>query len=182
VQQLDTQRGFTLIEAMITVLIAAILMAIAVPSFRTLTLNSQQRNAVADVNVMLSRIRTEVAARHRGVTACASNDQVTCSGAANWENGWIIFVDSDDDGTLDGGEVTVLVHPSLPSGSTLRTLGVLDRITYRRDGLPGAPATFVYCDERGLPSLRAVVVGQSGMVRIAQDGRDHTDTVIAACT
>lgn len=176
------QCGFTLIELMVTVAIAVILMAIAVPGFRTLTQSSQQRNAVADVNAMLSRARTEVVARHRGITVCTSIDQATCSGLATWESGWIIFVDSDEDGTLDAGEVTLQVHQALPSGVTLRTLGVVDSLRYKRDGLPVTPATFRYCDERGISSLRAIVVSPSGMVRAVLDSKDHDGGAIVACT
>lgn len=176
------QRGFNIIELMLTLAIVAVLLAIAVPGFRLITQNSQQRNAIADINNMLARVRTEVAARHRGVTVCVSDDQATCSGNATWEDGWIVFIDTDEDGTHDVGEATVAIHQAFPEGITIRTLGVTSGLTYDNDGLPASAATFRYCDERGLTSMRAVIVGESGMVRQVLDGKDHANTAINSCT
>jgi type IV fimbrial biogenesis protein FimT len=182
-----SQRGFTLVELMITILIAAILMAVAVPGFKTLSQNSHQRNAVNDVQVMLARVRTEVAARRQGVTACPSADQATCSGAVTWETGWIIFVDRNLDGVVDADDDSIIqVHQALPAGVTLRSMGddAATRVTFDSTGLPieETGTTFRYCDERGITSLRAVIVGPSGMVRSALDGKDQEGNEIAACT
>lgn len=182
-----TSRGFTLVELMATVLIASILMALAVPTFRVLSQNSAQRNAISDLNILLSKMRTEVATRNLGVTACASADQATCSGTANWEEGWILFVEGTApgytaNGTLDAGEPVVLVHEALPGGATLRTLGPAASITLRKDGTVTAQATFRYCDDRGMANLRAVVFGAGGLSRQVLDGNDHTGTAIASCT
>lgn len=181
--RLVTQQGFTLVELMMTIFIAAILMAIAVPGFQTLRQNSQQRSAIADLSATLARARTEVGARHRSVTICASSDQATCSGEVAWENGWIVFVDMDGDGAFDvGNDVMIMVHSSFPNGATIRMLGALTtRVTYDRDGLLAAPVTFRYCDARGLSSLRAIVVNESGSIRQDKDSKDHTGAVITAC-
>lgn len=176
------QQGFTLVELMITLLIAAILMAIGVPGMRVLSQNSQQRNAVSDINSTLARVRTEVAARNIGATVCASNDQESCSGEVNWENGWIIFVDRDADGEIDTGDTVIQVHAALPGGVTLRTLGADNKIIFNNAGLPNTAATFRFCDERGLPSLRAVIVGPSGMIRPVSDGKDHASAELVSCT
>lgn len=171
---------------MFTVLIAAILMAIAIPGFRVIAQNTQQRNVISDLNAALSKMRTEAAARHIGVSLCASADQTTCSGAVTWETGWIIFIDGSPgvaaNGVLDAGENIIQVHEALPSGVTLRTLGLTSSVlTLSADGLPAARATFRYCDERGLTSLRAIVVGASGVVRMVTDGKDQSGAVIASC-
>jgi type IV fimbrial biogenesis protein FimT len=180
------QRGFTLVELMITILIAAILMAVAIPGFKVMSQNSQQRNAVNDIQILLARLRTEVAMRRVGVTACASTDQATCSGGVEWEAGWIIFTDSNVDGVLDAGDTIIQVHQALPPGVTLRSMsGATTRLSFSSAGLPtddtGA-TTFRYCDERGIASLRAVIVGPSGMVRSVLDGNDHEGNEIVACT
>jgi len=186
------QRGYTLIELMAAITIAAILMAIAIPGFRVIAQNTQQRNAISDLNAVLSKMRTESAVRHRGISFCASADQLTCSGAATWESGWILFVDGSSgaaaNGVLDAGEQVVQVHEKLPSGITLRTVGPSSVITLNADGLlidpttsATARVTFRYCDERGLTSLRAIIMGTAGVVRIATDGKDHSGATITSC-
>jgi len=171
---------------MVTIAIAAIVMAMAVPGFRTLTQNSQQRNAVSDVNALLSRMRVEVAARRIGMTVCASANQATCSGTGHWEDGWIVFVDGSPgvgaNGALDAGETIIQVHAALPRGVTLRSMGAASAITLTSEGLPITNATFRYCDERGISSLRALIVGPSGVVRSSTDGKDHGGSTITSCT
>jgi type IV fimbrial biogenesis protein FimT len=180
------QRGFTLVELMITMLLAAILMAMAVPGFRAMTQNSQQRNAVNDLQTMLARIRTEVASRRVPVTACPSADQASCSGAVTWEAGWIVFADLNSDGVVDAGENVILVHEALPAGTTLRSFeaNATTRLRFGRTGLPASAvgASFRYCDRRGVESLRTIVVGPSGMIRFDRDNKDHTGVAIGACT
>lgn len=179
--------GFTIVELMVTVLIAAILMSLAVPAFRTLGQNAQQRNAVADLYNLLSHMRSESAKLHIGVTACASIDQQSCSGSARWEAGWIVFIDGTEptythNGVLDAGETILQVHGPQSSGITLRAVGNQVRLTLDEEGLPASGTTFRYCDERGISSLRAVIVGPSGLVRTALDGRDHDNSAITSCT
>lgn len=182
------QRGFTLVELMITILIAAILMAVAVPGFKTMSQNSHQRNAVNDIQVMLARVRTEVVARRMGVTVCPSTDQATCSGEVSWETGWIVFADRNLDGVVDADDDTIIVvHGALPGGATLRSLGATTRLTFGSSGLPNddtgknGATTFRYCDDRGITSLRAVIVGPSGMVRSALDSKDSAGAAITEC-
>jgi hypothetical protein len=62
--------------------------------------------------------------------------------------------------------------------------GATTVLTFSSTGLPStnSGSTFRYCDERGISSLRAVIVGPSGMVRSAIDGKDHEGNEIVACT
>ena len=66
--------GFTLVELMIAVLILAILMAAAVPSFRDFAANSRTSAASSDLTTALSLARSEAVRRSGTVIACASAD------------------------------------------------------------------------------------------------------------
>ncbi|MFA6903154.1 MAG: GspH/FimT family pseudopilin [Gallionellaceae bacterium] len=61
------QQGFTLIELMIGIVILAILMAVAVPSFQSWMLNTQIRNAAESVQNGLQRARSEAVTRNTNV-------------------------------------------------------------------------------------------------------------------
>jgi len=96
--------GFTLIELLVTIAIAAILITVAVPGFRSVIQNNR---ASAQSNELLSAFalaRSEAVKRGVRVTACASDDQTDCDGAPNtdWEGGWIVFVDQNNNGTFEG--------------------------------------------------------------------------------
>lgn len=87
------QRGVTLIEMMVTLAVAAILLAAAVPSFSALLQNNR---AAAQVNELVAAIhaaRGEAIKRGFPVTVCASSNQSSCSGGSSWTSGWIVFQD-----------------------------------------------------------------------------------------
>src|SRR6185312_180136 len=113
------QHGFTVIELMITVLIAAILVGIALPSFRATIINSnvtQLTNAlVHDLNLARSE-----AVRRGTLVAVISN-----SGGNDWSSGWYVETDGRflADGTFTAPPVpgsdldkVLNTHPSIPTG------------------------------------------------------------------
>jgi type IV fimbrial biogenesis protein FimT len=82
--------GFSLVELMVVIMIAAVLMAIGVPSYRYVT-NSNRISA--EVNALLGDLqfaRSEAIKEGGTVTVCPSSDQVTCIGNTVWNQGWIV--------------------------------------------------------------------------------------------
>jgi type IV fimbrial biogenesis protein FimT len=84
--------GFTLTELIIVVAIAAILMTIAVPSFRTMSRNMTVRGAADELVANIQFARSE---------ALRINQTVSLSFNGN---AWQIFVDPNTNGVLDAGE------------------------------------------------------------------------------
>lgn len=72
------QAGFTLVELMVTVAIAAILLGIGVPSFRALIENNRIAAASNDVVTALQYARSEAVKRGVLVDVCGTADQATC--------------------------------------------------------------------------------------------------------
>lgn len=85
------QRGLTLMELLVTMTIAGILVAIAVPSFTWMIQNNRAATQVNQFVTGLSRARNEAIRSGVSVTLCRSADQSTCGGGNGWETGWIIF-------------------------------------------------------------------------------------------
>lgn len=100
-----TQRGFTVVELMITVLVAAILIAVALPSFRGTIINS---NVTQTANALLHDLNTarSEAVRRGTLVAVISN-----SGSNNWSSGWYIETDGRyaADGTFTGAAPDVIL-------------------------------------------------------------------------
>ncbi|MGI1678807.1 MAG: GspH/FimT family pseudopilin [Cellvibrionaceae bacterium] len=95
--------GFTLIELMISIVIVAILSMIAGPYLFGF-LNNQ--SMVAQSKRFKSSIeysRQEATSRLIPVVMCGSDDGVSCLGTLNWDQGWIIFLDRNDDQNPDLG-------------------------------------------------------------------------------
>ncbi|WP_382200737.1 GspH/FimT family pseudopilin [Hydrogenophaga defluvii] len=89
-------RGFTLVELMVTTSIAAVMLAIAAPSLRDFVQRSQLSSAANDLSLALMYARSEAIKRGWPVTVCKSANpsasSPACSSAANWQTGWVVFV------------------------------------------------------------------------------------------
>lgn len=84
-------RGFTLLELLVTITIAAILVAIAVPSFRTTIQKHRLRSATDNLQAAIDYARSEAVLRGTYVSVCASADGATCSATKTYETGWLVY-------------------------------------------------------------------------------------------
>jgi type IV fimbrial biogenesis protein FimT len=86
------ERGFSLVELMVAIIVAAILTAIALPSFRTTLQKHRLRVSADSLQSTVQYARTEAVLRATYVSLCASADGATCSGTATYESGWLVYV------------------------------------------------------------------------------------------
>jgi len=171
--------GFTIIELMIALAVAAVLLALAAPSFvdtiRSNRLATQTSYFVTAINLA----RSEAIKRNTPVVMC-KGAAGQCDSAVDWEDGWIVFADPDEDETVDAGE-TVRVFDALSGGSTLRTTAgaIDDLIIYlpngRATGNGGFPnGTYSLCSADASGDLakrsRRLIVSPSGRLRTVEGG------------
>ena len=155
-------RGFTLIEILVTMSVAGILTATAVPAFRSFLQNdramTQSTSLVLSLNVARSEaIKQDISG---GVSVCPSTDGLTCSGASTWEQGWIVLGSA-------AGSVPTQVVPSLSTGTKLREAVNSTAVTFLSSGIVQAPAAFTLCDSRGASQGRYIQVTATGRVATA---------------
>lgn len=132
-------RGFTLVELMITLVIAVILLTIAVPSFITTIQNNRATAQANELVTALNLARSEAAKRGDSVSVCRSSDNASCSGG--WSDGWMVFQDVNDDGNFDAGTDTVLqVWDGLQGNATLTATA--NFVTFDRLGAANTATTF----------------------------------------
>jgi type IV fimbrial biogenesis protein FimT len=140
------QQGLTLVELMVTVAILVILGSIAAPSFSRLLADQRLSGAANALLADINFTRSEAIRRGVNVTACpsatASAANPSCSISNDWVVGWIVFVDSDGNGTRNtvaGNSETLLRASTAVAGvsSILSTSG-------------GSTVTFVRFNGRGL--------------------------------
>lgn len=86
-------RGFTLIELMITLVLAAIILALGVPGFQDIVRNNRAATQSNELVAALSLARSEAVKRGARVSLCPSTDQASCTGGTDWAGGWIVFRD-----------------------------------------------------------------------------------------
>ena len=157
--------GFTLVELMVAVVIAAILLAMAVPSFDNLIRRNNVESLQTILGSAVATARTEAASRNRVVTICASSNATSCGGT--WSNGWIVFQDVNANGSVDPDDVIIDVYQHSGDYRFLVTPGTAS-LSFTTQGFlrsaTSAPFTFVICEPNNDVSLaRGIVVNASGM-------------------
>lgn len=113
--------GLSLLELLVALTVAAVTMALAVPSFESIT--ARNRLAVSANQLVGGMLTARMLAvtRNVSVTFCAGNADDGCHG--NWESGeWIVFVDRAPLGELDADDELHLAD-SLASPQTLALAG-----------------------------------------------------------
>jgi type IV fimbrial biogenesis protein FimT len=136
------QTGVTLIELIVTVTIAAILIALATPSFQSVMNASRVTNPANEMIATLQLARMEAFRRGERAVVCRSDNADTASpscnsAGGNWR-GWLAFVDLNANGALDGADVTLrATNVSVPTVVTpsARISSASNNIVFRPDGL-----------------------------------------------
>lgn len=110
---LSHNRGFTLIELVITVALMVIMLAIATPSFVSYRRNSELVSIANNFMAALNAARSEGMKRNMyAMVVPVNNDN-------DWSSGWVVFVDVNADGEYDSGDIVVLREEALPSYITV---------------------------------------------------------------
>lgn len=118
-------QGFTFIEMLVTIAIVAILASIAIPSFQLFILQTRVATQSSDFVTPLNYARSESIKQGRTVTICKSANATSCTTTGNWDQGWIMFVDSNKDRLVSAvsgntpADVVLRVHGAMTGGSTL---------------------------------------------------------------
>lgn len=119
-----SQRGVSLVEILIVIVIASIMATIAVPSFSSFMNNSRQSSVQSQLLADLNRARSEAIKRNSRVLVCNRNPASTaCTTSVDWNSGWIICYDVDADNACDATSANdpnpIVVRPPIHNVLTL---------------------------------------------------------------
>ncbi len=168
---------------MIVLVIATVLLAGAAPAFGRLLANHRASSATNDLLHGIAMARGEALKRGRRVYLAPS--------IASWRDGWVVFVDRNDDRRFDAatGDELIARHDALPAttavtnpssatrepftdaGSPQRAYLMFDGAGYLRQR-SGAlhPGSFVVTDRTGgAVAVRTICVAAYGRVRVVVD-------------
>ena len=159
-------RGLTLYELLVTLVLVAILVGIAVPSFARTTANARIRTELNALFHAIHLARKESIMRRSVVSICPSNNGLACQPGLDWSQGWIMFsnLDRDEPPRIDPGEAILQVYQS---GAKVRMYANRRGFTLRATEKRATNGTIVVCDWKDRVTPRALVVSYTGRPRVA---------------
>lgn len=137
------EHGVTLLELLITISIAAILMAIGIPNLRDFMASRAIASHVSDLAGSMRLARSEAIKRGAPVTLCRTADPAAaipaCNNVSNgnWATGWIMFLDRNANGTIEtnAGDVVIQIQPAYTNSGGIIRSGGLNVITFQASGI-----------------------------------------------
>ncbi|MCQ8105221.1 GspH/FimT family pseudopilin [Methylomonas sp. SURF-2] len=181
--------GFTLIELMVTIAIAAILLGIAIPNFSAIVVQNRLTANANEFITALNMARSEAIKRGQHV--------VVRKTGTNWENGWQVFVDIDrstaaKENVLDATtDIQLRVYQALPANFTLRgNTNFGSFITFGPNGVNEQPKcadneqpkcadnedfhnAIVLCHNSQLTTAKLITVNPIGRTRLGTDSDNN---------
>ena len=166
-------RGFTLVELLMVLCVATVLLMFAVPSFSRMMSSSKLTDASNALLSSMYRARSEAIKRNGRVALCKTVDGNTCVATGGWEQGWIVFRDTNNNGVRDSNEVIIERIQPLPSMRVTGNSPVAEYVSYVATGstrlIGGAfqAGTVTVCAEPGKSDqARQIIISSVGRPRI----------------
>jgi type IV fimbrial biogenesis protein FimT len=154
-----TQTGFTLYELLTTMLIVGVVLALGVPNMSQYRQNARMTSTANDLHSAFHLARSEASRAKTNITLCASANSMTagadCGGT--WDQGYIVFVDTDGNIATGGVNESILrAQPAIAQGVSLAVANDANFFSFSATGLgrgnvgPNtAISQVVMCDKRG---------------------------------
>lgn len=117
--------GYTLIEMAVVVVIAAIILAYAIPAYKSLLAENRMSSEINDLLNDVEQSRSAAIKQGVPVVICPSSNPTAatpgCSGSASWGTGWIVFTDIAQNQTFatSSGDTLLRAHAALQMGDTM---------------------------------------------------------------
>lgn len=87
---MQINRGFTLIELMVTIAVLAIVIVIAAPSFTSVIQSNRTTALHHEILGAIQLARSEAVKRRKEVIVCRSENMTDCANGADWTAGWLV--------------------------------------------------------------------------------------------
>jgi len=172
---LQTRKGFTVIELMVTLSITAILLSLGVPAFQDFSSRQRMNATISALHSDFLYGRSQAIYRNTQVVACPGSPSGGCSESTDWTVGWIIFSDSNTDRQHQDGEDLLRHTQGLDNIMIHSSIGRTNFRFYPNGTTPGSNGSFSLCGLGGPEHARKLVISNLG--RIRRDKAENLDPV-----
>lgn len=160
--------GWSLLDALIALVVVAIALAVAVPSAaRAIARVRMGSVAAAMTETFLTSARLAVTTGS-AMVVCPTTDSGDCVENADWSHGWLVYADIDGDRRYGG--LDNVVHRAAPPTGSLRVYSTdgRPRLVFQNDGgNEGSNASFTVCSAEG-GEIGVLVLSNAGRFRFAE--------------
>jgi type IV fimbrial biogenesis protein FimT len=163
------QAGYSIYDLMVTSVVAGVLSLGAV-GMTGMVQDARMTGMVNQLMGDLNMARSEAIKRGSATSLCASTTGSECEESREWDDGWIMFSDTNGNGVPEPGEPILRIQQE----TAMRFLhfsawgpGTGRRVTYEADGSTKQNGTFTFCDERGAKKAKAVILLGTGRPRVS---------------
>ena len=193
--------GFTLVEMMVVLIIMAVMLAFGLPAYTNLVTQYRMSDELNQIQTDVELARSAAVRMGSTVTMCPTLAPAStaatpaCSGNNEWNTGWIVFSDNNNDQTVDPGDAVLRVHIGMTGGDTLLSEvdgsgAAVNTITFNQmggtaawGGTEAAPkeGQMVLSDLKNDASmLRCLTISEAGMIQVTSPQTESTAP--PACT
>lgn len=158
------QQGLTLYELMTVLAVLSITISSGIPNLTGFLNNNRVANEINQLSGSLRYAWSEAITRNQVVVACPSPDGQQCVKSKDWDQGWLIFVDRNDNRQLDEDDPIKRVYDAMPEGITASFSAFGPRGQY----IPFYPTegmrtngTFSFCMKNNPELSRALIVSKA---------------------
>lgn len=167
------QRGFSLMELMIAIVIIGILLALAAPSFTEATLASKLRSYADAFAISAQEARSEAIKRNTATRICAATSaDTTCANAStrNWQDGWIVSASGADLTWDTTDDIVIMREGPFKSGFEMIEASNAKLLSFAATGIDSTTGSFKLC--QGFP----VVGSQERVLTLRSTGKTQVAT------
>lgn len=168
--------GWTLLEALVVLALMAALTALAAPALTQFRQKHQMQSQGERLLASLMLARSEALRRQQRVTLCVRGSDERCASEGSWGQGWLVFVDANDNASLDAQEQVLQVQGGVPVFLKLQGNAMVNR--YVSFGAQGRSQTTTGAFQAG--TLTLCRPGQTDIWRVVINavGKPRLETAV----